>query len=320
MIHFNFITALSRTTKAVLAVAFVMIFAALGVNNEAYGRTSKKVKSRTAIVKKQPATLLDLFYGMHSEDFENYYDSELDKIPGLIHRELKEQWEEKYNGKPFDLMLGFYIDSVFPSKAIQKAVFERLDSLVVTAFEYDASPELIKANVYNTADQANTLSYIERWKEILENMTKERHPNPSDLNDMEKITSSRGCTVCHKVYEDDKWVTYIMEESYFYHGGIGCPSWADYVTFNKETAEPLTVADVVNSRNRKNITRALGRQYNKARRKNGFPAVPYRGKELIELADGVALVNEGILFYYYPYTAGCAAEGQYNLIIPKKYL
>ena len=39
------------------------------------------------------------------------------------------------------------------------------------------------------------------------------------------------------------------------------------------------------------------------------------GKELIDCADGCAIVNEGVMFYYRPYSVGSGAEGEYNLVL-----
>ena len=39
------------------------------------------------------------------------------------------------------------------------------------------------------------------------------------------------------------------------------------------------------------------------------------GQELIDCADGCAIVNEGVMLYYRPYSVGCGAAGEYNLIL-----
>ena len=40
----------------------------------------------------------------------------------------------------------------------------------------------------------------------------------------------------------------------------------------------------------------------------------------IEAANGIALIKEGIIFYFYPDAIGYDWEGQYNIIIPYKRL
>ena len=45
----------------------------------------------------------------------------------------------------------------------------------------------------------------------------------------------------------------------------------------------------------------------------------YTGQELIDLADGCAIVNEGVMVYYRPYAVGSGAEAEYNLILDEQW-
>ena len=40
----------------------------------------------------------------------------------------------------------------------------------------------------------------------------------------------------------------------------------------------------------------------------------------IDNISGIALVEEGVLFYFLPYTIGYGYEGQYNVVLPYKQL
>ena len=77
----------------------------------------------------------------------------------------------------------------------------------------------------------------------------------------------------------------------------------------------LTIPDVMAQYNRSDIEPLLADAYKSEAALRDILDDRYSGEELIDQANGVAIINEGILFYFHPYTIGGGYEGQYNLII-----
>ncbi len=78
------------------------------------------------------------------------------------------------------------------------------------------------------------------------------------------------------------------------------------------------VLDIVTAETKDKIASSLYLEYCKEAATKGFTPGDITGEYLIEKANGIALVNERILFFFHPYNIGCGAEGQYNLIINTK--
>ena len=125
------------------------------------------------------------------------------------------------------------------------------------------------------------------------------------------------CIVAHRIYDKGDYASYIIEFSYDYNGSNGCPSWADYITVNKKTGRRLTADDLVKKYGYARVCKSVRDAYVKAKCERNADLELYNctGQELISLADGCAIVDEGVMFYYRPYVVGCGAEGEFNLVL-----
>lgn len=261
--------------------------------------------------------LLDLSYGMEQNEAEEYTDSVLDIIPGLIYREYSDIWKMPDDTITFTMSLGIYLDKEYPSDTVRETVFRKLNEVIPSGFyDGDLNERQTKALQSGVSSMKSADSYLNGWQKKYDKLT--RLSGYGDEHaDYFKIVDTRGCAVAHKVYEDSEWATYIIELSYSYHSSCGCPSWADYYTINKKTGKILTLSEFLEYCKRTDIESLLRNSYEHAATAIDFePIEKLTGAKLLEEADGVALINDGALIYFHPYKIGCGGEGQYNLIIP----
>lgn len=265
---------------------------------------------------RQNSTLLDLFYGMERDSTGAYLDDvRLDTISGVIHKEFRSIWCHHADSIKFEMSMGLYIDESYPTVVVRNVLFEKLNAVIPDGFSYDideSQDSLLKRGV-RTAQSAS--AFILDWEKLF-NRVSDLNGYNSSFSHYPMIVGSRGCAVCHKIYEDSIWATYIVEMSVDYHSSCGCPSSADYYTINKITGKIFNLSDILSQHKFSAIERLILNEFDIETNANGRPTCGLTGRELINRANGIAKLNEGILFYYHPYNIGCGAEGQYNLIIP----
>lgn len=268
--------------------------------------------------RKNSSSLLDLFYGMEKDSAGAYLDDvRLDTIPGLIHKEFRSIWCHHADSIKFEMSMGLYLDESYPSEIIQDILFKKLDAVIPEGFSYDiddAQNVLLKRGVKFTQ---SARSFIRDWGKLF-NRVSALNGYSSKFSHYPMIVGSRGCAICHKIYEDSIWATYIIEMSVDYHSSCGCPSSADYYTINKTSGKIFNLSDLLSRHESIEIERLILNEFDIETNAKGLSTCGLTGKELINRATGIAKFNEGILFYYHPYNIGCGAEGQYNLIIPIK--
>lgn len=266
--------------------------------------------------RKGSTSLLDLMYGMEHDSTGKYSDdARLDTIPGLIHKEYRSIWCHYADSVRFEMSMGLYIDENYPSDIVRNVLFEKLNAKIPEGFSYDideTQDSLLKRGV-RCAQSAH--SFIRDWEKLFNRVSSLNGYN-SKFSHYAMMVGSRGCAVCHKIYEDSIWATYIIEMSVDYHSSCGCPSSADYYTINKSTGKIFSASDILSRHKSSDIERFLLNEFDIETNAKGRPTCGITGMELINRANGIAKLNEGILFYYHPYNIGCGAEGQYNLIIP----
>ena len=100
-----------------------------------------------------------------------------------------------------------------------------------------------------------------------------------------------------------------------YHSSCGCPSSADYYTINKQSGEIFNLSKFLAQFKRSDITALIRREYENEAKAKGFTPSNFTGSELLDKANGIAKINEGMILYFHPYNIGCGAEGQYNLVL-----
>lgn len=261
------------------------------------------------------SSFLGLFYGMEQNADEEYMDPVLDTIPEITHKEFSSIWYIPSDSVRFEMTLGIYLDNEYPSDAVRETVFKKLNSIIPEGFSYDIDDrqkQLLKRGVKTTQ---SVKSFLDGWGNLFNRVSKLNGYNPKFAN-YPMIIGSRGCAVCHKIYEDSLWATYIIEMSVNYHSSCGCPSSADYYTINKQSGHILNLTESIPLSERADVANMIRHEYEKEATAKGFTPSNHTGDELIEKADGIAILNEGMIIYFHPYNIGCGAEGQYNLILP----
>jgi len=273
---------------------------------------------------------MELFMGMgqvqDEQDKDGYtynYECrvpELEGIDGILSQELEATWYREGDGKPdrYRCMLGLYVDEDFPSDQVFRQVELGIDTLLTQSFDYNDELEAMKKSLalrkgYNPKSSQDIMN---RAKQIFNQFTKKNHEQKSDVTGNE-LPEARVCIVAHKIYDKGDWASYIIEFSFDYNGSCGCPSWADYITVNKKTGHRLTSGDLVEIYGLARVSDSLREAYVKAKDERNVELDVYNltGQELIDGADGCAIVSDGVMFYYRPYSVGCGAEGMYNLIL-----
>ena len=256
-------------------------------------------------------TPLGLFYGMTDwyDKKEAYQDSVFDNIPGIRHQEFYTDLSIPEDSVRYRNSLGIYIDEEYPTKAVRERVFAFMDSIICQGLSYDIEKDSLSHDLsqLETADD-----FLNIWKAFYDNTGNVE----SETLHLPEIRGTRVCVVSHKVATKNNYATYLMESSVDYHGSNGCPSEADYLTYEISSGKPLSIQEVLAIYPVSNLMQKLRDAYvNAAKERNFEPSDSMTGEKLLQEADGTAIINEGLLIYYKPYKIGCGAEGQYNLVI-----
>ena len=271
---------------------------------------------------------MELFMGMgqhmvpgNDGDSTYSYDCTLPEFEGLddiASQELEATWynnDGEFSSK-FRCTMGLYVDKEFPSQEVFRQVELGLDTLLTQSFYCYDELERVMKSLAQRKGYAPRKDIQQRFKQAFDQFTQvmsARQP----ANSYARYPEARVCYVAHKIYDKGDWASYIIEFSFSYNGSNGCPSWADYITVNKKTGHRLTADDVVKRYGAKDVAKKLREAFllAKQQRNADMEVQNYNGEELIELVDGCAIVDEGVMFYYRPYNIGCGAEGEYNLVL-----
>ena len=257
---------------------------------------------------------LGLFYGMEKNSDGEFVDPDLDIIPEITHKEFSSIWYKPIDSVRFEMTLGIYLDNRYPSDAVRETVFKKLNSIIPDGFSYDIDNKqesILKSGVETTQ---SVKSFLDGWGNLF-NKVSRLNGYGSKYANYPMIVGSRGCAVSHKIYEDSIWATYIIEMSVDYHSSCGCPSSADYYTINKQSGEIFNLSKFLTQSNRSDITTLIRREYENEAKAKGFTPSNFTGRELLDKANGIAKINEGMILYFHPYNIGGGAEGQYNLVL-----
>ena len=276
---------------------------------------------------------MELYLGMgqtqderDQDGYSYHYDCdvpELEGVEGIARQELEATWycfDEDFPGH-YRCTYGLYVDKDFPSDKIFRQVELGIDTLLTQSFYYNDELKDLKQSLALRKGYSprNTQDILNRVKQAFDLYTKKNNSLKPDSADFE-LPESRVCIVAHKIFDDGDWASYIIEFSFSYNGSNGCPSWADYITVNKKTGRRLIPDDIIKKYGEEQVSKKLRQAYVKAKYERNFDLEVYNlsGLELIDAADGCAIVNEGMMFYYRPYNVGCGAEGMFNLVLDLK--
>lgn len=267
---------------------------------------------------------MDLVKDEKAEDGFHYrYDCrlpELEGVDGVARQELEATWYHNDDDYPrrFRCTMGLYVDKDFPSNEIFNQVERGVDTLLTQSFYYDEELNDLKALLAKRQgyEPRGTQDILDRAKSVFDQFTHLMRPAKS-VSDYTKCPESRICIVAHKIYDRGDWASYILEFSFSYNGSNGCPSWADYITVNKKTGKRLTINDLGEKYGYMSVSKELRNAFVKAKQERDaeLELHNFSGGELLGLASGCAIVNEGVMVYYRPYIVGCGAEGEFNLIL-----
>jgi hypothetical protein len=278
---------------------------------------------------------LQLFIGMNriegdkdKDGYTNYYYDcrvpELEGDDGVLSQELEATWYKDGYDEPtrYRCILGLYVDKDFPSEAVFRQVELGIDTLLTQSFMYNEELEDLKKDLALRKGYAphSSQDILNRAKRIFDQFTQKNSQFKVDSATF-VLPEARVCIVAHKIYDQGDWASYIIEFSFDYNGSNGCPSWADYFTVNKKTGKRLTTADLVEKYGYARMCKGLRDAFVKGKQERNadLEVYNYTGQQLIDLADGCAVVNEGVMVYYRPYVVGCGAEGEFNLILDQRW-
>lgn len=267
-------------------------------------------------------TLTELFYGMHWDEETRRYTCSEPQFYGFtsIERmECKAIWYvgDRYSDivEVYEPSLGLYIDKEWPSEAVRRRIEEAVDTTLINhictlndyACGYDISRPFI--NRIRASHIPTSTSEILAFAQDTFNAYTEAYKRDFTMTYADTL-QGRICIVAHKIYEDSTYATYIVEDSYSYWGGCGCPSEANYYTIDKVSGHILTASEVLASMPREEAFRQI-RGLVTANPDNYPMAFPdWTMDDFINSLSGAALVKEGYLLYYVPYSVGCAADGE----------
>lgn len=255
-------------------------------------------------------SLMGLDYGREKDSNGNYICNDLDTINGLLHKEYASVWRNSEDSTCFNMCIGVYLDTIFPSIAVKRIMLEKVDSAMTEGMRYDLPKDELISLKSQKLHPESIQNFLKVWGWNFERWTKVYNFKAADIK-CNQILDSRGCVVCHKIYEDPRWATYILESSVDYHGSCGCNSSANYITIDKHSGQILAKEDVLSEPSIYGIFEKLPLEYMDAASKKGVTpnsGWDKNGKELFNKSDGVALLNEGLLVYFAPYSIGCGAE------------
>ena len=320
----------TRFFTMVMSIAFMMLCGCNTVVTESQSSDNVEVMGYSSD-KVTQGSWLDLFMGMGKEEKENE-DSfarfeccvpELEDEEGIARQELEAIWYDNDDDYPcrYRCTLGLYVDKDFPSQEAFKQIELGVDTLLTQSFYYNEELKDLKESFATRKGYAprDAQDILDRAKQMFEQFTRQMQPSKPE-SAYNNPPESRVCIIAHKIYDQGDWASYIIEFSFDYNGSNGCPSWADYITVNKKTGQRLTTDDVVKKYGAEQVSKTLREAFLKAKgeRNADLEVQNYSGEELIDAADGCAIVNEGLMFYYRPYNIGCGAEAEYNLVLNLK--
>lgn len=268
------------------------------------------------------STLLDLFYGMErSKEFSGYMqrDTILENTPNIVKSENTAWWYYNPDKMKFRSTLGLYIDKDYPSQKVFQRIEEAIDTTMVNGLSYyffhiDAD-SVFNARIYNLPQ--NYADIFKFATSLFDQTTKSLQPNTSQ-SEYDCYSEFRVCVVAHKVFEQEGLSTYLLESSGDYNGSNGCPSNASYITLDNESGHTITVDNIIKHRKRELFKKLLYDKYYDYMTSKGYESYLISDDVdwIWESKSGIALINEGVLVFYKPYSIGPGAMGQVNLIIP----
>lgn len=279
----------------------------------------------------EPQCVIDTLRVMHLADsLRTYYASAVAKNPlikyidipkaiaankNMVHKKWTAIWCKPSDSIRFEMIMGLHIDKYYPSETVKIALFEKLNEMIPKGLSYDIDDTQYFSLTKSVDPKLNVDQFISGWETVFKKLETRNACGPGYLK-YPMIPGARGITVCHKIFENKLWATYIVSADLDYHSSCGDPNLTYFYTIDKHTGRLYAYEDFKRdypSYDTENLVQAA---YILASEDKGFKPSGISGKELIGCASGFAKIKEGTLIYFEPYIIGCGAAGQYNLIIP----
>jgi len=255
-------------------------------------------------------TLLDTYYGMEQNDQYQYSgkDSILDNINGLLKWQKFSLWHYLGDNHNYDASLCIYFDEIYPSVKVMRQVAQETDSvfgeLFVKSSSFENADTTVRINPSLYTKPQQIIDYFKNRFNVFDKKYKAR-PN-SEM----KCLAFRVVIVACQQYQDQNLSTYMIQGSFDWNGSHGCPTYSKYITYDNK-GKRLKYDDIFLPGSKKKVLPLLVNAY-KSQLREDFAEYSWT---IQDIGDNVAIVKEGVLFYYEPYSIGCGAEGQYNLIL-----
>ena len=196
----------------------------------------------------------------------------------------------------------------FCNSMVFKSMEKIIDSTFIDVCSYWEPQKTLNTirvnNMPHTVD--GIFHYVERVAQYITNDKKEMN------RIRDNCYNATVDIVCRKVYETSDSVTFGLYSYVEYHGACGNGVRIRYYTVDKRSGHVLSTRELLKTYSKEQLNRKLLEQYKSvAYYINEY----YDTTDLVSIADGCAILEDGYLFYYFPYNLGCGAEGQYNLVI-----
>lgn len=262
-------------------------------------------------------TLQDLFYGMTGDDPEDRsYQGTcciLDSLPGVIRYEDFGTWRFQYDPYQYEASLCVYVDEEFPSEAIASSLAVHADTTINYYFIPWIREDNFVAPHPDYGKMRESRDFVEFFKDCFAKSDSVMGVKTEEERSYEWSLPFRVALVLCRIYSLDGFATYILETSVDANGSCGCPSDAVYATYDMD-GKIIGYGDIFKDGSESRVNVLLNDRFDEEyEKKNGVKPEPHEPYDLFN--DKCALVKEGVIFYYPPYTLGSGAEGQYNLIL-----
>lgn len=128
-----------------------------------------------------------------------------------------------------------------------------------------------------------------------------------------------------KVWENNSRTTFMIHRDWDYSGSCGATYLTRYLTLDRETGRVLKLGDMVHSRHLMDMEKVVYDRLMKLKKERGADmsgeeeegsSMSYFYDNHVSLEDIVSQRGDSLVFMFPPYTVGCGAEGDYEVVVP----
>lgn len=157
--------------------------------------------------------------------------------------------------------------------------------------------------------------YLEKWKDDYDKYV--NHQLICEhLGDAKSPTEQYGLFIID-VWKHKCFYTMCIH-SWYDMASCGDNSETSFYTINPTKGKILTLKDIVSAKDKEKLEVLLRQKLAWLKYKRGCPEL--QDISFLDNINGIALIKEGLLIYFYPDNIGYGYEGQYNVVLPYKQL